>query len=549
MVTWNENTRVIGPSHGTVSEVKALVKGSARLTDTYNYVDTVFALCHADTMPDAAIVFAQAFQETSENGVPFNSYWWKERLNPAGIGITGTASQNNASRVFKTGAEAARAHVAHLLLYVTGEVNQSGLKPTDDPRYDAYRSAFGAKGVVVNIGDLGDGVWAADPNYAAGILGHLNTSFKDSVVNPSTQPPKETPPMATLNFDPKLAPLPVHNVRYAWNKRENVGTNDLGARVFRGNTVHRAYSNGQSFTGAIDWLLNPEVKGLADFFVDHRTGAVTWINPMRALASTFSFKMDPNWEDGAGWTNGPYNAGVASSDARAFLSAHGSQLGANIINQDLENFEVTGDYGDPVSEAARESIRKVFLNRAQILKIPYDVWPINPATGVTVMFGHREFCGVDFKECPGVVLWTWINGVFIDEIRTRLKAIQTGTPITTTPTVPTTPTAPVKTYVKPIVPAWVKSWDGSPVIEGVEGAKDGRVFASTTQYVAKVTTPRLQLATDSSAEVGTDLAVGEDFPVAFTFTANDGKAYAITWYGTRVRLADLKVVGKNPLTA
>lgn len=198
-VTWSKNTPIIGPSHGKISDVKALCTKSARLSDVYNYIDTVYSLCYADDMPDAAVVIAQAFQECSDAGIPFNSYWWRQRLNPAGIGITGDPAQNNASRTFKTGAEAARAHVAHLLLYATGKIDRGGLKPADDPRYAAYHDAYGAKARATTIGGLTN-TWAMDDKYDVGIVGHLNRAFKNADVSSQT-PTTPTPSTPTsANF-------------------------------------------------------------------------------------------------------------------------------------------------------------------------------------------------------------------------------------------------------------------------------------------------------------------------------------------------------------
>jgi hypothetical protein len=48
--------------------------------------------------------------------------------------------------------------VAHTLLYATGEIDRGGLSPADDPRFRAYRAAFGARAVATTLRDL-EGTW------------------------------------------------------------------------------------------------------------------------------------------------------------------------------------------------------------------------------------------------------------------------------------------------------------------------------------------------------------------------------------------------------
>ena len=155
---------IIGPSRGTAdgwidwigrhrSEVK-------RPDDVIAFIRAVYELCAPDTMPDAFIASAQSFHETGN----YTSQWWAERLNPAGIGVTGDDTQNAASPTFATPMQAARAQIAHLLLYALGAIDRGGLKPSDDPRYLAYRDEYGSS--VFPTLQLLSGRWAADSFYA-----------------------------------------------------------------------------------------------------------------------------------------------------------------------------------------------------------------------------------------------------------------------------------------------------------------------------------------------------------------------------------------------
>jgi hypothetical protein len=122
---------------------------------------------------DPSIVIAQADLETDR----FRSDWWRDRLNPAGLGITGDSNQNRVSPTFESGAEAARAQVAHLLLYATGTII-APLSNNDDPRYDAYVRYYGNTPMATTIAEL-SGRWATDPRYAEKIVARGREVFGD----------------------------------------------------------------------------------------------------------------------------------------------------------------------------------------------------------------------------------------------------------------------------------------------------------------------------------------------------------------------------------
>ncbi len=121
---------------------------------------------------DPSIVIAQAVLETNW----FTSYWWTTRGNPAGIGITGDVQQNQNSKIFSS-LSAARAHLSHLQLYATGQINLPFLI-TDDPRYEAYVNAHGNVGIAPTIGGLTN-TWSMDPNYATSIVRCGNEIFEN----------------------------------------------------------------------------------------------------------------------------------------------------------------------------------------------------------------------------------------------------------------------------------------------------------------------------------------------------------------------------------
>lgn len=187
--------RILGEDRATVVETLAWAtkQGAARLDFLGDYLREVARLSKTAAMPDAAIAFSQSVHETSEAGRPWNSYWYRTRGNVAGIGITGDPQQNQQSPVFETGEEAACAQISHLLLYATGEIRRGGLTPDDDPRYAAYRDAYGTRAMAQTINGLA-GTWATDPQYATKLIAR---SVQMYGAVPDQDTGDETPPHAT----------------------------------------------------------------------------------------------------------------------------------------------------------------------------------------------------------------------------------------------------------------------------------------------------------------------------------------------------------------
>lgn len=254
-----------------------------------------------------------------------------------------------------------------------------------------------------------------------------------------------------LNFDPKRTPFPKYRNRYALAKIDGTGQDDFGPRVLRGNVWHRGLTGSQTLDGAVDYLISPTTAGLTDGYIDNRTGEVVMMNPIGALFDD----IPAWWEDRAGWANGVYGKGRApSADAAAFVARFGSGIGANIINQDLESWEILGNYDSPISEACKATMVQIAANRAQTMQIPYDRWPLNPATGTVVHFGHCEFT---LKECPGPVVWAFINGEMVTRVREVLRVAQTGSVTAPIPAPQPTP-APARPVQTGPIDAGMAAW-------------------------------------------------------------------------------------------
>lgn len=214
--------------------------------------------------------------------------------------------------------------------------------------------------------------------------------------------------MSTPNMQRGLVLLPGHTVALATRKVEGVGMNRLGPRIRKGLAWHRAQGG-----GAVSWLSRPDVAGLTDWVISARADAtMTEINRITGTNA-----------DMAGWANGPYDAGAASPDGRAFVARHGPS--ANVINMHLESIEVEDFYDDPISDTTRRDLAQWAASRAHDDGIVWDRYPLLP-DGLSHNYGHREFCGVAYKPCPGSVLWAFINGELIDRVQPILKLAQIG---------------------------------------------------------------------------------------------------------------------------
>lgn len=168
-----------GEGGGSIAEALAYLETSTSIEQ--EYIKELWRLCEWVSF-DFRILFAQWALETDSG----QSHWWLTRRNPAGIGVTGDPQQNAESHTWKNGIEAAIAQVVHMCAYTgesyVGQTDQGNEEiPNDyimtDPRYSAVFSA-GFDGKVEKLGDLGNGKWATDPNYATKIAAKANQIFK-----------------------------------------------------------------------------------------------------------------------------------------------------------------------------------------------------------------------------------------------------------------------------------------------------------------------------------------------------------------------------------
>jgi hypothetical protein len=170
--------KIIAPSRGTAAQAfsYARANGAKRLDFVEGVLKETERLCTPDDMPDFAIVVGRMADETGGgNGTIFVSPIFVARGNVGGLGVTDGADEG---LVFDTPIKAARAMVAHMVLYATGDIARGGLKPSDDPRYNAYRQAYGTRAVATTLDAL-TGKWFTNPNGAINSANRGNAIFKN----------------------------------------------------------------------------------------------------------------------------------------------------------------------------------------------------------------------------------------------------------------------------------------------------------------------------------------------------------------------------------
>lgn len=522
---------LVGVTRGTVAEAIAYAegRGAKRLPDVETYVAELWRLC-AIAHLDATLLFGQAADETRT----FTSPYWIRYGNPAGIGALETLDRPGdityVGGTF-TAATAAQAHVVHAYLYAVGPVPAGHpLAPFVplDPRYDAVIAA-GYAGRATSLAYL-SGRWAANPNYAAQIVAHVNLAFSMTDRPTPTEATMPTTTKPKLNMTKGLIPYPPVRVELA-NKVENVGVNRLGKRLDRGDNWHRGLTGRSVFGNAVAWLNLPTTRGQTDYYIDHITGEM-----VRMLQFGFADDWTP-------WAQGPWSWTEASPDALAFMNLYEARrkIDVNVWNSDLKSIEIDGD-DEWISPACKKTMIEYSAAHWHDLGVRHDQAPIGP-DGITVMFSHREGCGVSYKKCAFSVVWEYINSdEFIGAVRDRMESYQTGKAVPLIePSVGDKP-VPVA-YATLQRPHFVDRTDKAWVDAG-----GTRFLLVTDQYRAIRATPRLQYGYPDAPRVGPNLAPGEDAQINFVFEEG-GEVYGLSAFGTRFLLKDFERVSDLPAKA
>lgn len=483
-VTYSTTTLIKGPSQGNPNQIAdwAIGLGAFRPTEVRSYLNTLYDLCQKHGLRFELLV-AQSMLETgnSSGTIPWASSWWQNRLNPAGIGITGDAVQNNMSRTFKTGVESAKAHFLHVWLYSQGATIPEGLKKEDDPRWDAAQKYAGMAPSLQHFTNT----WAIDEAYDNKILGRLARLQSAGLIgdSPVDVPQEQEPPMALKAYTVPGLSKPLHLPDDIRVEIKLIANSNWGGT---------ASSTQQTKT---TWHDTGPTGGNAD-------GEWSWANNGRQGAGPAGYQAII--DDDQIIICHPFNK----------VTWHaGTNLG-NVTSYGAEQCREGVDRNRAIRNAA------AFHGAVCAAK----GWEVD-----TALVQHHYWYG---KNCPSYIRATgqWSNAVRMTAEFARAAAGGTGGGGAPT------------TYAKPVV---IPELDAVSQSEGLAppvltaGGTDW--FWVGDRVKAKVDTPRYQRASTSSAHVGPLLKAGEEFDVDW-ITLFEGERWYYTPWGTRVLVKDTERV-------
>lgn len=195
MTTYKPEHPIAGATLGTAAAwIAYLRKSGVNDPEAERYLEEVYTLAPAAGLGAHKIV-AQFLHETAGA----TSEAWKGSRNPAGIGVTSDAMRH--WHDFKTGQNAARAHVYHVGLYVLETIPPAlSIHRSTDPRAGAVGSSI--RGKKKTLGSFGGSTpeaptWAVDPDYGQKWADWLN---KTAPVFTAGETPAEVPPVSVAAF-------------------------------------------------------------------------------------------------------------------------------------------------------------------------------------------------------------------------------------------------------------------------------------------------------------------------------------------------------------
>lgn len=170
----------------THAKAWARQRNAVRLYEVDRYLEEVWRLGGVLGY-DPAVAAAQSSEATEGWTSPI----WRSRLNPAGLGVS---DAGELGIEFKSGTDAARAHLVHLSAFVRGFEPRTRAYLSLDPRWQAvFESGFA--GTVRSLDDL-TGRWTPDPGYVGKIEDHLR-GIREAIATPLPTP-QPTPGGASL---------------------------------------------------------------------------------------------------------------------------------------------------------------------------------------------------------------------------------------------------------------------------------------------------------------------------------------------------------------
>lgn len=461
-----------------------------------SYLRNVYQLApQAGLSPDWIAV--QASHETDF----FRSPIWRARGNPAGIGVTDGADLGYG---FDTGTDAARAHIVHMWGYVKGTVVASVLLPylRLDPRWDALMQS-GMAGTVTTIDDLGNGRWASDPAYPAGLRRHYAALIA----------PDETGTGDAAGEDNEVTQY----VKHTWPGLANPVY--LPASLKASVQIIPA-----SVPGWTDWTA-----------ATHQT----------TYTQHFTGNMDSSAQSEHDW---------AARGGRAQINSPGSyQLivdGREVIvclAFDRAAGHAANNTGNLTSFASEMAIaggyEAAFQNACHVAAgvLVAKGWEAD-----TTLVQHRYWRRSDgtYKWCPAIILDKNDWSRYLATVARNIAAIRVFLGDESPAPVP----VPV-TYAKPAIIPELDAISTSHIIAPFFVTGGGADWVWVGDRVRVVNpTGRYQRASTDSERVGPDLKKGEEFDLDFV-TQFNGEYWGYTPYGTRIRMKDVERVSDTKAAA
>ncbi len=486
--------------------IRSASPNDVRPADTSLYVNAIIALADSFDVR-SSVLLAQAWHETGGFGP--NGRW--RELNPAGLGIT--ASGDATPYFLIDGSEAASVHVWSMLVALRDWDRAANIDLPDAA--NGWKARWTAKyqdaacPQVRNVEDLNliysgnRATWATDAAYHTKTIAVLERLFPGGTTG------QDVEPTGALAFG--RVPHPAYHDRPII-KPEGVGQNNLGKRSVKGVVWHRMLG---TLGGTDGWFRRADVKALTDYGV-----GVASIDGA-ALDGVIYRWTDPYGYQ-SGWASGPVIA--PWGDGVPFIRKYG----INGVNRDQVSIEISGEYGTPLTEAARESVIALTAHYADQYGIPWNEFPIAPQDGFSFVRWHQEFCGPQEKPCPGSEVIAETDAL-IERIRAVLRHHQTSAGAVST-------ASSEPAFAPPITYPWLTKEVAS---EGIDRTIDETpVYYFPSVYVSVERTERNQHAGPDSPPIGPPIESGTRFRADYVFRSR-GVSWVLTPYGTRVRAAAL----------
>ena len=407
---------VLGASRGDREVAIQRAVGKGATGPFREFIREIFRVAPLMPTPiDPACAVAQSALETG--------YWteneWVQDLNPGGIGITeeGVPSPFNAPFV-QTGERAARLMLleiwAHLrptppipaavadMVEVDGWLEKVQAAQRD-PNRPAVRTLRDLHRPYTSSQGRQECTWACDPEYSIKLVARGNLLFPGL--------PNQISGGTTMAFGnvqhPPFENRPISNPNGSFN--QGVPRDIIGTCVHRMDGTLRGSDQFFQTAGALtDYGIGGALDGALDGVI------YRWLDPRSSIVPIASGPFD-----------GP------EGDGQAFVNAYGVPA----INSQLVSIELSGCSGEeppnvsnfcrdrpetPITPAQLESLCQLIAFWHDQARVPWDQFPVNPATGVVTQMQHFEFAQ---KACPFPIV-RGMTDQYQERVRQIMRAAQ-----------------------------------------------------------------------------------------------------------------------------